>query len=144
MHREVRVGNSMIMIGEGAGEVVPVRPIAFHVYVEDAGATFDRAIAAGVTSLGAPEERPYGDWSGFVRDAFGNDGAWPRPGHLGISGRMIREGWRAPWWTRSVARRAWSIDVNRSQVFRCVSSPWRMLPVTITCSRSPAGTDVLV
>ncbi len=84
MHREVRVGHSMIMIGEGgAGEQVPIRPAAFHVYVEDVDATFERAVAAGATSLGVPADRPYGERAGFVRDAFGNH--WYIATHLGGS-----------------------------------------------------------
>ena len=75
MHREVRIGDSMVMIGEGAagaGGAMPIRPTAFHVFVKDADATFQRAIAAGATSLGEPADRPYGERSGFVRDRFGN------------------------------------------------------------------------
>lgn len=75
MHREVRIGDSMLMIGEGvagAGGGMPIRPVAFHVFVKDADATFERAIAAGAESLGAPADRPYGERAGFVRDPFGN------------------------------------------------------------------------
>ena len=76
MHREVRVGDSMVIIGEGGeggtGGVMPIRPMAFHVFVKDADATFKRAIAAGATSLGEPADRAYGERSGFVADAFGN------------------------------------------------------------------------
>ena len=46
--------------------------MAFHVFVDDADATFARAIAAGGTSLGVPEDRHYGERAGFVRDAYGN------------------------------------------------------------------------
>jgi len=73
LHREVRIGDSMIMIGEGgSGGLVPIMPAAFHVYVPDVDATFARAVAAGASSLGAPKDRPYGERSGFVRDTFGN------------------------------------------------------------------------
>ena len=75
MHREVRIGDSMLMIGEGAeagGDVMPVRPMAFHVFVKDADVTFRHAIAAGATSLGEPADRHYGERAGFVRDPFGN------------------------------------------------------------------------
>jgi len=73
MHREVRVGNSMLMIGEGGVEArFPFSPAAFHVYVPDADAAFQRALAAGATSMGEPADRPYGERAGFVRDAFGN------------------------------------------------------------------------
>ncbi len=75
MHREVQLGDSMLMIGEGvagAGGVMPVRPAALHVFVKDADATFSRALAAGATSLGEPADRPYGERAGFVADPFGN------------------------------------------------------------------------
>jgi PhnB protein len=75
MHREVRIGDSMLMIGEGgasAGGVMPVRPVAFHVFVKDVDATFERAVAAGAEPIGKPEDRHYGERSGFVRDRFGN------------------------------------------------------------------------
>jgi PhnB protein len=91
MHREVRIGDSMIMIGEGGREgAVPFRPGEFHVYVEDADTTFQRALAAGATSLGDPANRPYGERSGFVRDTFGNH--WFIATHLG--GSYVPEGLR--------------------------------------------------
>ncbi len=73
VHRELRVGDSMLMIGESAQEnEVPVRPTAYHVYVEDVDGTFARALAAGGTSMGEPADRPYGERSGYVQDPFGN------------------------------------------------------------------------
>jgi uncharacterized glyoxalase superfamily protein PhnB len=75
MHREVRIGDSMIMIGEGdlgAGGVMPIRPVAFHVFVKDVDATFKRAIAGGAIPLGEPADRHYGERAGFVRDPFEN------------------------------------------------------------------------
>jgi PhnB protein len=91
VHREMRIGNSMIMIGEGGPErVMPFRPAEFHVYVEDVDAAFQRALTAGATSLGEPAERPYGERAGFVRDAFGNH--WFIATHLG--GSYVPEGLR--------------------------------------------------
>jgi PhnB protein len=73
VHREVRVGDSMLMIGEGGVEGdFPFSAAAFHVYVPDADAAFQRALAAGGTSMGDPADRPYGERAGFVKDAFGN------------------------------------------------------------------------
>jgi uncharacterized glyoxalase superfamily protein PhnB len=60
------------------------------VYVEDVDATFDRALAAGGASLGVPEDRPYGERSGFIKDPFGNH--WYISAHLG--GSPIPEGLR--------------------------------------------------
>lgn len=72
VHRELRVGSSMVMVGESGRTDAPPRPVALHVFVDNADATFAEAIAAGGTSLGEPEDRPYGERSGFVRDAYGN------------------------------------------------------------------------
>ncbi len=73
VHREVRVGDSMLMIGEGGPErVLPFSPGAFHVYVPDADAAFQRALAAGGTSMGDPQDRPYGERAGFIKDPAGN------------------------------------------------------------------------
>jgi uncharacterized glyoxalase superfamily protein PhnB len=91
VHREVRIGNSMIMIGEiGPEGTVRFRPAEFHVYVEDADAAFERALAAGATSLGEPAVRPYGERAGFVKDAFGNH--WFIATHLSRS--YVPEGLR--------------------------------------------------
>ena len=60
----------MLMIGSGETEREQLS--ALHVYVSDCDATYARAIAAGAKSLGAPADRPYGERSGFVQDAFGN------------------------------------------------------------------------
>jgi PhnB protein len=89
IHREVRVGNSMLMIGETA-QAGPVKPAAFHVYVPDVDAAFARALAAGAESIGAPEDRHYGERAGFVKDRFGNH--WYIGTHLGAS--YVPEGFR--------------------------------------------------
>jgi PhnB protein len=80
-HRELRIGDSMLMIGEGGTVPPTMQPQAFHVFVEDVDAAFERAIAAGGKSLGAVEDRPYGERSGFVEDPFGN--YWYIARHLG-------------------------------------------------------------
>jgi PhnB protein len=73
-HRELRIGNSMLMLGEGTpGEIVPGRSMAFHVFVDDVDASYAKALAAGGESLGEPADRPYGERSGFIKDAFGNN-----------------------------------------------------------------------
>lgn len=92
VHREVRIGDSMMMIGEvGPENRTPGRPAEFHVYVEDVDAAFQRALAAGATSLGAPAHRPYGERAGFVRDRFGNH--WFIATHVG--GSYVPEGLRS-------------------------------------------------
>lgn len=69
LHAELRIGDSIVMIGAGPGDG---NPAALHVFVDDCDAVFARAIAAGAKNLGDPADRPYGERSGFVEDPFGN------------------------------------------------------------------------
>ncbi len=71
MHAEVHIGDSVIMLADAGGENPPI-PAMIHLYVEDADATYQRALQAGATSLREPADQFYGDRSGGVRDAFGN------------------------------------------------------------------------
>jgi uncharacterized glyoxalase superfamily protein PhnB len=71
-HAELRIGDSMLMVGSGAS-AGNGKPAALHVYVDDCDSAWARAVAAGATSTGEPADRPYGERSGFVTDAFGNN-----------------------------------------------------------------------
>lgn len=71
-HAEIRIGNSMLMIGSGESVRGQERVGAFHVYVPDCDAAFRRAVEAGATSMGEPADRPYGERSGFAKDFAGN------------------------------------------------------------------------
>jgi len=70
-HAKVRIGDSMVEMGEAHGEYQPL-PATLHVYVEDCDALYERALGAGATSLSAPADQPYGDRSAGVVDPFGN------------------------------------------------------------------------
>jgi len=70
MHCEVKIGDSMVMIGGGTG--IPEWPTAIHLYVPDVDATYARAVAAGATSLLEPSDQPYGERSAAVQDPTGN------------------------------------------------------------------------
>lgn len=70
---EVRVGDSMIALSLGEGVRAPTTTRAsIHVYVEDADATYQRALRAGGTSVAEPVDKPYRERMAGVRDAFGN------------------------------------------------------------------------
>jgi PhnB protein len=71
-HAEVRIGDSMLMLGGGEECRGRENTGAFHLYVPDCDATFARAIDAGADSMGEPADRPYGERSGFVKDFAGN------------------------------------------------------------------------
>jgi uncharacterized glyoxalase superfamily protein PhnB len=72
MHAEVRVDDTVVMIGE-AGEDWPPVPCHIHLYVPDAAATYERAIDNGAASV-QPPTRKSGDPDrrGGVRDPGGN------------------------------------------------------------------------
>jgi PhnB protein len=70
-HAEARIGDTVIMMGEATAEF-PARPAMLHVYVSDADAVYRRALEAGAASLRAPADQFYGDRTGGVQDAFGN------------------------------------------------------------------------
>jgi PhnB protein len=70
-HAQVRIGDSVIGMGEAHGPYQPA-PATLHLYVPDADALYDRALRAGATSIQPVAEQPYGDRSGGVRDPFGN------------------------------------------------------------------------
>ena len=72
MHSEVAIGNGMIEAGDSNAQIPPA-PADIHLYVNDADATFDRALAAGATSIYRPtDEHPSGDRWGALKDPFGN------------------------------------------------------------------------
>jgi PhnB protein len=71
MHAAIRIGDSIVELADATPEH-PASPMALHLYVENTDELYDRALAAGATSIEAPADKPYGDRSAGVRDAFGN------------------------------------------------------------------------
>ena len=71
MHAELKIGDSIIMIGEASGEWKPM-PASIALYVENVDATYARALEAGATSIREPANQFYGDRSGGVKDLAGN------------------------------------------------------------------------
>jgi uncharacterized glyoxalase superfamily protein PhnB len=74
-HCEVRVEDSMLMIGGGGAEVAwkgEAKLGAFHVYVRDVDAAYQRALQAGAKSLQEPTDQFYGERSASVIDGAGN------------------------------------------------------------------------
>ena len=71
MHAEVRVGDSVVMMGEPRDGVTPM-PGSLYVYVSDTDAVYKRALQAGATSLTEPADQFYGDRNAGVQDPVGN------------------------------------------------------------------------
>lgn len=68
-HAELKIGDSIVMMGESQDKKFPAM---LHLYMEDVDAIYGRAIQAGAKSLREPADQPYGDRTGGVEDAFGN------------------------------------------------------------------------
>ena len=66
-HFEVKIGDSMVMIGD-VGDRPPTTGQLF-MYVEDADALYKRAIQVGATSLMEPSDRPWGEGEEMMRAA---------------------------------------------------------------------------
>lgn len=70
MHAEVRIDDSIIMLGD-ALEGWPASPCHVHVYVEDVDAVFQSAIAAGAKPLQEPVKKEDEDKRGGFQDPWG-------------------------------------------------------------------------
>jgi uncharacterized glyoxalase superfamily protein PhnB len=70
-HAEVRLGDTVMELSEAHGQWGPTRG-AYHVFVSDCDAVYAEALRAGATSIWPPEDKPYGERSGGVTDAWGN------------------------------------------------------------------------
>jgi uncharacterized glyoxalase superfamily protein PhnB len=80
MHAEIKIGDSLIMLGEENeqwGTKSPLstngNPSSLHIYVEDADASFARALKAGATVRYPLEDAFWGDRYGKVTDPFGHE-----------------------------------------------------------------------
>jgi PhnB protein len=71
MHAEVRIGDSVVMMGEAGGKFQPM-PAMVYLYVDDTDASYRRALQAGATSVMEPADQFYGDRNAGVRDPSGN------------------------------------------------------------------------
>ena len=70
MHGEIKIGDSIIMLGEAMQN--PPTASSHHLYVADADAAFKRATDAGMTAKMPMADMFWGDRYGIVEDKFGN------------------------------------------------------------------------
>jgi uncharacterized glyoxalase superfamily protein PhnB len=80
IHGMIRIGDSAVMLAEETpdwGALSPLTlkgsPVTLHVYVENADQAFQRAIAAGATSVMEPADMFWGDRYGVLKDPFGHN-----------------------------------------------------------------------
>jgi PhnB protein len=75
----MKIGDSNVMVS-GAGPRDPM-PAFLYLYVDDADATYRRALGAGAVCVEEPADMPYGDRRAMVRDPSGNQ--WQIATHKG-------------------------------------------------------------
>lgn len=87
MHAELKIGDSMLMLsGEWPdyGTFSPKKlgntPVSLHLYVQDADASFKRAVDAGCTVEMPPTDMFWGDRFAKVRDPYGHK--WAMAAHM--------------------------------------------------------------
>ena len=80
MHAEIRIGDSTIMLGEenemwGTRSPLSLGGVhgSLHIYVDDADASFNRALEAGAAVRYPLEDAFWGDRYGKVTDPFGHE-----------------------------------------------------------------------
>ena len=79
MHAVLKIGNTQIMMGDEmpndncskSAETIGTSPISLFLYVEDAYAAFQQAIAAGAQGIMPVTDMFWGDRVGQIKDPFG-------------------------------------------------------------------------
>jgi PhnB protein len=68
---EMRISDAIILVSDGDGVREPSAAF-LYVYVADADAAHERALAAGAREIEPPADTPYGDRRATVQDRWGN------------------------------------------------------------------------
>ncbi len=79
VHLEVRVGDSMVMVGGLTNPEATSQTGMFYLYVDDPDGWHARALEAGASSIMDPADMPDGERRGGARDPLGNLWFFGRP-----------------------------------------------------------------
>jgi len=101
MHAEMRIGTSIIIIGEEnphcsnrSAETMGGSPVSFYVYLENVDEAFKIAVEAGAEVRMPVDDMFWGDRMGTVQDPFGY--TWNLAGHTrDLTPEEIQEGAKA-------------------------------------------------
>ena len=101
MHAEVRIGTSIIMMGEEnpqqpckSAETIGGSPVSFYIYLENVDEAFRIALEAGAEARMPVEDMFWGDRVGTVQDPFGYN--WTLATHIkDLTPQEIQEGAQA-------------------------------------------------
>jgi len=70
MHGELKIGDCVIMFADATDQYPPL-PASMFIYVNDADATYEKALAEGAVSISPMGNQSYGR-SGGIQDPHGN------------------------------------------------------------------------
>jgi PhnB protein len=71
-HAEIEISGTSVFLSDEHPEMGKGTSVGLHLLVEDADATFKRAVAAGGTAVRPMEDEPWGQKSGTLQDPFGH------------------------------------------------------------------------
>lgn len=71
-HVELKIGDSMIMLGGNVPGGMEAKPAAFFLYVEDTDAVYESALDAGATTMMEPDRNFEEKRGAGIVDPFGN------------------------------------------------------------------------
>ena len=71
-HVQTLIGDSVLVLAAMDPPYAQAKRASSYVYVVDVDAVYERAIAAGASSLGKPADRPFQERTASVKDCFGN------------------------------------------------------------------------
>ncbi|WP_037677752.1 VOC family protein [Streptomyces griseus] len=87
MHAQIQIGGTIVMLSDESVEAgllgpksVGGTPVTLYLFVEDADATFARAVQAGAKQQRAVQDHFFGDRAGQVIDPFGH--RWTLATHI--------------------------------------------------------------
>jgi PhnB protein len=86
---EVKVGNSMVMLGEKHKDQKSF-PAMLYLYVDDVDSVFKKAVQAGGKIIREVSDQPYGDRMGGVEDSAGNQW-WVATRKENVSGEELMQ-----------------------------------------------------
>jgi len=67
----MQIGDSILMVSDTSAR--SATNALLYLYVDDADVVYERALAAGATSIEEPVDTPYGDRRAMISDPCGND-----------------------------------------------------------------------
>ena len=82
-HAEIKIGDSVIMMGEPSPIVPEIKPMTcgMYLYVEHCDVVYEKAIKLGAHSISEPQDYPHGDRYAEIIDFAGN--IWWIVTHIG-------------------------------------------------------------